>query len=147
MRKLPSVNTFNLQLPLNGEKICFFLQLFCGDPTCNGKRKYSYSIIGKIEGLNNIVAAAEIISDYGHGNRLKDRLNFECGRFIFSNVSLAAAIFNIRVRMKGNLSPGKIIIADIGIHLKYNLRQFLVNGIKTRYNLKNITEPAVMLLQ
>ena len=147
MPKLPSVNTFNLQLPINGEKICFFLQLFCGDPACNAKGKHSYSIIGKIEGFNNIEVAGEIISDYGHGTRLKDRLNFEYGQFIFSNVSLTAAIFKIRVQCKGNLSPGKIINADIYVYLKYNLRQFMVNGIETKYSLRNITKPEALLLQ
>lgn len=146
MQAFPSVSTFTLQLPLNGKKVCFLLQLFCGNPSCNGKGKYSYSIIGKIEGISNLEAHAEIISDYGRGNRLKDRLNFECGQFIFSNVSFTAVFFHIQVRLKGNLSTGIIMKAEIGVHLKYNLRQFLPNGIQTRYSLHDVKESCVMFL-
>jgi hypothetical protein len=147
MHKFATINTFDIQLPVREEKIRFSLILFCGHPACNRKRKYSYSIIGKIDGLHNIEAFAEIFSDYGGGNRLKDRLDLQYNRFIFSNVSLTAARFSIQLQLRGEIGGGKIVNAGISVYLKYNLHRFFANGIKTNYSLKNVTEPAVMLLQ
>jgi hypothetical protein len=147
MNNFPSVNIFDVGIPVNNEKISFSLLLFCGQPVSNGKTQHSYSIIGKIEGLNDVSASAEIVSAYDDGNQFRDRLYLQNDQFIFSNLSLTAASFNIKLYLKGTFAGGKSVTAEINVNLKYNLCRFFANRIEAKYALKNSKEPVVMLLQ
>lgn len=147
MHKFPAINTFGVRIPVHNEEIRFSLLLFCGNPAHNKKRQHSYSIIGKIEGLKNIEASAEIISDYKGGNRFKDILHLQKGQFLFSNVSGTPANFAIRLQLQGTIMTCKTINAEIHVRLKYDLQRFLANGVEAKYSSRNITEPVVMLLQ
>ena len=108
MHSLPSINIFKIQLLQKNQGVCVFIHLFCGSPLHNRKNKYSYSIVGKIEGLGNVEATTEIISDYGSGKLLKDLLNFEYNQFIFSNQrKLANDSGSLDCVLQGNY-PGRV---------------------------------------
>jgi hypothetical protein len=129
MNYFPSVSTFKIQLTIGSHTVGILLHLFCGNPASNKKKMYSYNIVGKIGGLKNTEATADIISDYGSGNQLKDHFIVEHSQFIFSNQSLVPAGLNIRMRLKGILPVDCSLTADINIEMKFTLKQILVNGI------------------
>ncbi|MES1219700.1 MAG: hypothetical protein ABUT20_29640 [Bacteroidota bacterium] len=147
MQSRPFVNTFKICLPINGCNIGVVLQMFCGNPFFNKKKKYSYSIVGKIEGVKNAEATADIFSDYGSGNQLKDEFILEHNQFIFSNLGLSPAGFRLNMKFRGCLQPGKEITAEVNIEMKYTLKRIFVNGVTSKYEVKNIREPHFLLMQ
>jgi hypothetical protein len=147
MHSLPSMNIFKIQLRHNNQNACILLQMFCGNPLHNRKKKYSFSIVGKIEGVRNLQGHIDILSDYGAGKQLKDSLNFERNQFIFCNQSLVQVVFQIRIRLKGVLPTEKALTAELNIQLQYNLRKIFVNSIATQSVSKTIHNSGFALLQ
>src|SRR5689334_4014144 len=94
MHTRPSIGLFTIQLLQADQPVYVSIYLFCSNPDQNKKNKFAYSIVGKIDGLRNLHANAEIISDYGAGRQLNDLFHFEQNQFIFSNQSLDPAIFH-----------------------------------------------------
>ena len=134
MNPLPFVNSFRTQWPAGSETVTMQFYLFCGNPLFNKRQQYSYSIICRLHGIRQVEAIADIVSYYGRHCTLKDRLYLENAEFIFSNVSLVAASFYIRIKATGILQTGAILSIDTEIELKYSLRQIFISGIKTHHH-------------
>jgi hypothetical protein len=147
MQDKPAINMFTINLPVNDHLIRVVLCLFCGDPSRNNKGKFSYSIVGRVTGINCNTALVEIMSDYGRADKLKDQLLIINNQFIYSNQSTLPAILDIAIRLKGLLPWGEIIDACFNIKLRYTLQHLIINGIKSEYTLKNMSKSRVLLLQ
>jgi hypothetical protein len=147
MHNKPAINMFTINLPVKDHLISVMLCLFCGDPSRNNKGKFSYSIVGRVTGINSNCAVVEILSDYGRSDKLKDQLLFVNSQFIYSNQSSIPAILDTAIRLKGMLPWGEIIEVCFNIKLRYTLQRLFVNGIKSEYVLKNMSKSGVLLLQ
>ena len=141
------INTFTINTPVNDQVIRVVLCLICGDPSRNKKSKFSYSIVGKISGLNCHTAFADIMSDYGRNRKLKDHLFILHNQFIYSNQGTTPVVLDIAMQLKGILPLEGEINVRLNIKLRYTLQRLVVNGIKSEYQLKNLPESRVLLLQ
>jgi len=145
MHSRPFIGVFKIQLLQTDQPVCVFFYLFSGSPCHNNKNKFSYSMVGKIEGLRNLQAHTEIISDYGAGRQLKDLLHFEQNQFIFSNQSLDPATFQLSIKMKGALPRSDVFSASLNIRLKYTLRKIYLISVATQTVTKPV--PSLSLFQ
>ena len=103
--------------------------------------------MGRIEGIKNLEANADIIADYGFSSQLKDELLLKQGQFIYSNQSIVPASLNIRIKAKGDLQDDILLMASISVEMKYTLRQIFVKSVTTRYKVKNVRQPEFLLNQ
>jgi len=147
MRYNTPINTFTINVPINGHIIRVVLCLICGDPSRNKKSKFSYSIVGKISGITCYTSFAEITSDYGRAGKLKDPLHILHNQFIYSNQGTVPVVLDIAMQLKG-ISPSEAAInARFNIKLRYTLQRLIVNGVKSECEWKNMPSSKVLLLQ
>lgn len=147
MRYNTPVNTFTINLPVNDHLIRVVLCLICGDPSRNKKSKFSFSIVGKISGINCQTSFAEIISDYGRCGKLKDEMHILHNQFIYSNLTTVPAVLDMTIQLKGILPTDAAVHVRVNIKLRYTLQRLIINGVKSEYELKKIPEPSVLLFQ
>ena len=147
MHSNTSINTFTINLPVNDHVIRVMLCLFCGNPSRNNKKRFSYSIVSKISGVTCRNASVDIVSDYGRGGKLKDQLLILQNQFIYSNQSTVSAILDIAMQLKGILPWEGTVDVCFNMKLRYTLQRLIVNDIKSEYVMKNVPGAKVLLLQ
>lgn len=146
MRDRKTINTFTLTQPVDEQVIELVLCLF-SNHSFQSRGRFSYSIVGKINGFSGTEGSVKITADYHSQTTLTDNLSMSDNGFIYCNQSSTPFMLDINLQFNGILPWQGAVNVNFRVKLRYSSGKFSVHAINNSYSIKSKTKPKIALMQ